>query len=146
MRLDASYNLCSKLGSKKFFGRNYGNFSFARPFSDLNAFSRGGYFLKSDPSKSMRKRPWWQISAEICQPRFRWFEWCPSSRGRNGVLKILNLNLVSTRVRTDSLIDWRLILEFDWSTPAPYLAGYLYTTGYFKRRVTLRHGVSNIGG
>ena len=29
MRLDVSYNLCSKLGSKLIFWRNYGNFSFA---------------------------------------------------------------------------------------------------------------------
>jgi hypothetical protein len=29
MRLDASYNLCSKLGSKLIFWRNYGSFSFA---------------------------------------------------------------------------------------------------------------------
>jgi hypothetical protein len=36
MRLGASYNLCSKLGSKLIFSeQNFGNFSFARPFSDF---------------------------------------------------------------------------------------------------------------
>ena len=39
MRLDTSYNLCSKLGSKLIFGRNYGNFSFARPFPDFDCIS-----------------------------------------------------------------------------------------------------------
>jgi hypothetical protein len=37
MRLDASYSLCSKLGSKlMFLIKNYGNFSFARTFPDFD--------------------------------------------------------------------------------------------------------------
>jgi hypothetical protein len=37
MRLDSSYNLCSKLGSKLIFltNRNCGNFSFANLFLDF---------------------------------------------------------------------------------------------------------------
>jgi hypothetical protein len=60
MRLDASYNLCSKLGSKQIFGRSYGSFSFAVKVPDhftiLTAFSIGGCFSKSNPIKSMRGR------------------------------------------------------------------------------------------
>jgi hypothetical protein len=58
MRLDASYNLCSKLGSKLIFGRNYGSFSLAhksaRPFSDFACiFPGGGFFtILSNPIKS----------------------------------------------------------------------------------------------
>jgi hypothetical protein len=48
MRLDASYNLCSKLGSKLIFGRSYGSFSFTVKVPDhftiLSAFSIGGCF------------------------------------------------------------------------------------------------------
>jgi hypothetical protein len=55
MRLDASYNLCSKFGSKLFFfrGRNYGNFifSFARPFLDFESLFLSGVFLKVEPDK-----------------------------------------------------------------------------------------------
>ena len=36
MRLDVSYNMCSKLGSKHFFQQNYGNFSFTNPFLDFD--------------------------------------------------------------------------------------------------------------
>ena len=52
MRLDASYNLCSKLGSKLIFcGRNYGNFSFARPFLDFVCIFLSDLFLKVGPDK-----------------------------------------------------------------------------------------------
>jgi hypothetical protein len=36
MRLHVSYNLCSKLGSKLIFGRNYGKFSFTKLFSNFD--------------------------------------------------------------------------------------------------------------
>jgi hypothetical protein len=55
MRLDVSYNLCSKLGSKLIFWRNYGNFSFAYPFSDFDSiFLSGTVFLKPHPAEPMR--------------------------------------------------------------------------------------------
>ena len=58
MRLDASYNLCSKLESTLNFWRSYGSFSFAVKVPDhftiLSAFSIGGCFSRSNPIKSMR--------------------------------------------------------------------------------------------
>ena len=51
MRLDVSYNLCSKLGSKLIFRRNYGNFSFANPFSDFDCIFPSVIFLKVGPDK-----------------------------------------------------------------------------------------------
>ena len=51
MRLDASYNLCSKLGSKLIFRRNYVSFSFARPFSEFDCIFLRGKFLKVGPDK-----------------------------------------------------------------------------------------------
>jgi hypothetical protein len=52
MRLDASYNLCSKLGSKRIFGTELWLFflGFVLPnyFPILGAFSQGGYFLEPD--------------------------------------------------------------------------------------------------
>jgi hypothetical protein len=56
MRLDARYNMCSKLGSKQNFWRSYDRFSFARPFYNMSVFSRGRYFLLSDLTKSIRAR------------------------------------------------------------------------------------------
>ena len=46
MRLDVSYNLCSKLGSKLIFDEIIAFFfCFARPFSDFDSiFLRGVYF------------------------------------------------------------------------------------------------------
>jgi hypothetical protein len=58
MRRDASYNLCSKLGSKLIFWRNYGNFSFARPFYDFDAiFLRGIFYSISVLSVRYSHRP-----------------------------------------------------------------------------------------
>jgi hypothetical protein len=51
MRLDANYNLCTKLGSKLMFGRNYGSFSFTRPFCDFECIFLRGIFLKVGPDK-----------------------------------------------------------------------------------------------
>ena len=51
MRLDASYNLCSQLGSKLIFGRNYGNFSFTRPFSDFDGIFRIVILLQVGPDR-----------------------------------------------------------------------------------------------
>jgi hypothetical protein len=51
MRLDASYNLCSKSGSKLIFGRHYGNFSFAIPFLDFDCIFLSDLFLKVGPDK-----------------------------------------------------------------------------------------------
>jgi hypothetical protein len=51
MRLDASYNLCSKLRSKLIFWRNYGKFSFARPFSDFDCIFLRGIFFRVRPDK-----------------------------------------------------------------------------------------------
>ena len=51
MRLDASYNLYSKLGSKQIFRRNYGNFSFARPLLDFDRISLSDLFFKVGPDK-----------------------------------------------------------------------------------------------
>ena len=51
MRLDVCYNLCSKLRSKLIFWRNYGNFSFANPFSDFDRIFPSVIFLKVGPDK-----------------------------------------------------------------------------------------------
>jgi hypothetical protein len=61
MRLDASYNLCSKLGSKLIFWRNYSSFSFARPFYDFDCiFPSDLFFFKVEPDKiyAYRKFPY----------------------------------------------------------------------------------------
>ena len=46
MRLDFSYNLCSELGSKLICRQNYGDFSFADPFWDLDRIFLSGIFYK----------------------------------------------------------------------------------------------------
>ena len=51
MRLDTSYNLRSKLGSKLIFGRHYGNFSFARPFSNFECIFPIVILLKVEPGR-----------------------------------------------------------------------------------------------
>jgi hypothetical protein len=61
MRLDANYNLCSKLGSKLIFGRNDGNFSFAGPFPNFDRISPTGIFFRVRPDKIYaRQRSWSQ--------------------------------------------------------------------------------------
>jgi hypothetical protein len=51
MRLDASYNRCSKLGSKLILRRYYGTFSFTRPFLDFECIFLSDLFLKVGPDK-----------------------------------------------------------------------------------------------
>jgi hypothetical protein len=51
MRLDVSYNLCSKLGSRLIFWRNYGNFSFTRPFPDFDRIFLSDLFFKVGHNK-----------------------------------------------------------------------------------------------
>jgi hypothetical protein len=51
MRLDASYNLCSKLGSNLNFRRSYNNFSFTEPFLDFDHIFLSDLFLKVGPNK-----------------------------------------------------------------------------------------------
>ena len=57
MRLDASYDLCSKLGSKLIFCGNYGSFRFARPFYNFECIFQRDLFLKVAPDKIYAYRP-----------------------------------------------------------------------------------------
>jgi hypothetical protein len=57
MRLDASYNMCSKLGSKLIFDEIMAVLVLPDHLPILTAFSYGRYCLESDPTKSMRTIP-----------------------------------------------------------------------------------------
>ena len=60
MRLDVSYNMCSKSGSKQiFFVTNYDNFSFARPVLDFDCIFLIVILEKVEPDKiyALARRP-----------------------------------------------------------------------------------------